>query len=319
MKLLLKRVLKKVLNFAGIQYKYGRFHIKNNTSPDKIKYHKELLGLIEGNDLIECKLKTDNPLLIARIGASELLVILNYLNFKHRAKVVWSDYLRDEIWRQSGVFPVDDQTLTKFAKEYLEAIKEVDVMGVWNNEGENEVIRISCPDASLIPLESIEPYFFDQPWSRCLSNKTVLVIHPFEDSIRYQYEQNRQKIFSNQDILPSFNLITLKAFQTQVYNESSFASWFEVLESMKVEIASLEFDIAIIGAGAYGLPLGAYIKKLGKQAVHMGGATQILFGIKGKRWEERDSFKKMFNPYWKYPYPFEKPEKANSLEGGAYW
>ena len=88
---------------------------------------------------------------------------------------------------------------------------------------------------------------------------------------------------------------------------------------MKAEIASLEFDVAIIGAGAYGLPLGAYIKKIGKQAVHMGGATQILFGIKGKRWEERDYFKKMFNQYWKYPFPVEKPEKANSLEGGAYW
>ena len=217
------------------------------------------------------------------------------------------------------MFPVDDLTLTKFAKEYLAAINEVDIMGVWNNVGENEVIKMRCPKAFLIPLESIEPYFFDQPWSHCLSNKTVLVIHPFQDSICYQYEQNRKNLFLNQDILPSFKLITLKAVQTQVYNDSSFASWFEVFEKMKVEIASLEFDIAIIGAGAYGLPIAAFIKKMGKHAVHMGGATQILFGIKGKRWEERYSFRKLFNQYWKYPFPSERPEKANLLEGGAYW
>lgn len=315
----MKELLKKSLTLFGLQYKYGILQIRGEASASKITYHKKVLGLIEGNDLIYKKLEGDKPLLVARIGSTELSVILNYLHFKYRTKVLWSEYLKDEIWRQSGVFPVDDNTVTKFAREYLKAINEVDIMGVWNNDGENQIIRRNCPKAFLIPLESIEPYFFDQPWSRILSNKTVLLIHPFEDSIRYQYERNREKIFLNKEILPVFNLITIKAFQTQVYNETSFASWFDVFESMKAEIAKLDFDVAIIGAGAYGLPLGAYIKKIGKQAVHMGGATQILFGIKGKRWEEREKFNKMFNKYWKYPFPFERPEKANTLEGGAYW
>lgn len=319
MKSFLKYVFKNLLKLIGIQYLYGRFRFIRFIKSYKTKYNNSVLGQTEGNELIKNELKTNKPLLIARIGASELMVVLNYLNYKYRTKVIWSDYLRDEIRRQSGVFPVDDQTLTKFAKRYIESIKEVDIMGVWKNEGEEEIIRLSCPKASLIPLESIEPYFFDHPWSSCLSNKTVLVIHPFEDSIRFQYEQNREKIFLNQNVLPSFNLITLKALQTQVYNESSFASWFDVLECMKSEISTLKFDIAIIGAGAYGLPIGSYIKQMGKQAIHMGGAVQILFGIKGKRWEDRDVFRKMFNQYWKNPYSSEKPKKANLLEGGAYW
>ena len=50
------------------------------------------------------------------------------------------------------------------------------------------------------------------------------------------------------------------------------------------------FDIAIIGCGAYGLPLAAKLKKEGRQAIHLAGVTQLMFGIKGKRWEENEAF-----------------------------
>jgi len=37
---------------------------------------------------------------------------------------------------------------------------------------------------------------------------------------------------------------------------------------MKVEIRKKDFDIAIIGAGSYRFPLAAFIKEIGKQAIH---------------------------------------------------
>ena len=55
----------------------------------------------------------------------------------------------------------------------------------------------------------------------------------------------------------------------------------------------IDFDVAIIGCGAYGFPLAAKLKQAGKQAIHLAGATQLLFGIKGKRWEEYQ-FQKRF-------------------------
>lgn len=65
----------------------------------------------------------------------------------------------------------------------------------------------------------------------------------------------------------------------------------------------IDFDIAIIGCGAYGMPLAAKLKKTGKQAIHLGGETQLLFGIKGKWWEENYPSKiaSCFNEYWGYP------------------
>ena len=53
----------------------------------------------------------------------------------------------------------------------------------------------------------------------------------------------------------------------------------------------------------------------------MGGATQILFGIRGRRWEVEytDTIVPLFNPYWVRPLPEETPEKAASVESGCYW
>ena len=84
----------------------------------------------------------------------------------------------------------------------------------------------------------------------------------------------------------------------------------------------MNFDIAIIGCGAYGFPLAVKLKKAGKQAIHLGGAAQLLFGIKGKRWESDPAFEyvqKFFNDSWVYPDEAERPQKAHIVEGGCYW
>ena len=172
-------------------------------------------------------------------------------------------------------------------------------------------------------LLDIEPWSNDyKHWSTALSGKKVLVIHPFEESIKSQY-LNKDNIFKGTEILPDFKLKTLKAVQT-IANEKDnrFKNWFDALEYMYSEAMKIEFDIAIIGCGAYGLPLASKIKMSGKQAIHLGGATQLMFGIKGKRWEENEAFgyvRKFFNESWIYPNENERPKYANKVENGCYW
>ena len=90
---------------------------------------------------------------------------------------------------------------------------------------------------------------------------------------------------------------------------------------MQDRISAQQFDVAIVGAGAYGLPLAAFAKSLGKHAIHLGGVTQVFFGIKGRRWETeyKDSLGAIINEYWVRPLPEEKPEKAEMVEDGCYW
>ena len=51
----------------------------------------------------------------------------------------------------------------------------------------------------------------------------------------------------------------------------------------------------------------------------MGGATQVLFGVKGNRWDGIPEFQKYFNEYWVRPSKEETPEKANLAEDACYW
>ena len=65
--------------------------------------------------------------------------------------------------------------------------------------------------------------------------------------------------------------------------------------------------------------MAASLKCAGKQAIHLGGVTQILFGIKGKRWIENPRDKIPFNDSWVYPKLSETPEKKDIVEAGCYW
>jgi hypothetical protein len=126
-------------------------------------------------------------------------------------------------------------------------------------------------------------------------------------------------LFHDPEILPEFKLLTLKAVQSIGGASTGYRDWFEALDWICNQIAGMDFDVALIGAGAYGLPLTAFVKKLGKQGLHLGGATQILFGIRGSRWDRMPFFQHLYNEYWIRPLAEETPANFKNIEGGCYW
>ena len=60
-------------------------------------------------------------------------------------------------------------------------------------------------------------------------------------------------------------------------------------------------------------------KKIGKKAVHLGGPTQVLFGIKGKRWIENPKFNKIINKHFVFPCKDDRIQNANQVEEACYW
>ena len=92
---------------------------------------------------------------------------------------------------------------------------------------------------------------------------------------------------------------------------------------MKQQMNEIDYDIALIGCGAYGLNLAAHAKRMGKKSFHLGGVLQILFGIIGKRWEtdkqKKDIYLKLFNEHWVRPMNEEKPKYSNLVEDNTYW
>ncbi|WP_338761689.1 hypothetical protein WAF17_15985 [Bernardetia sp. ABR2-2B] len=306
-------IKKKIKRILGIE-KYSSERIVKDTY-----FGKKIQDTQKGNKIIYDLLQSNKPCMIARFGSTELSCIINYEREKGKE---WWDFVVENINVASGVFPPTPKNLVRFSEDFLNHTKNIDGLGVWFNEGEDTIYKKYCPDADLFELRAIESYYSTEngniPWTRALENKKILVIHPFTKSIEKQFE-NREHLFQNPDILPPFELQTLQAVQSIATQKTPFKDWFEAFDYMCSEIKKRDFDIAIIGAGAYGLPLASFIKQLGKKAVHMGGATQILFGIKGKRWDEIEFFQNLYNEYWTRPLAEEVPQKANQVEDGCYW
>lgn len=96
-----------------------------------------------------------------------------------------------------------------------------------------------------------------------------------------------------------------------------YSYWLETLKGLKNAIRQEDFDVAIIGCGAYGFPLAAEVKKMGKVALLLGGITQLLFGIKGKRWEsDQPSYGSLMTDAWTSPLESERPIGSETRD---YW
>ena len=126
--------------------------------------------------------------------------------------------------------------------------------------------------------------------------------------------------------MPDFDLKVFKAVQTAGGGKSRFRDWFDALYYMENEIDKVDYDIALLGCGAYGFPLAAHIKRMGKQAIHLGGGLQLQFGIKGRRWETVSEYlteypyvRTYYNDYWVRPSREETPVNAEGVEGSCYW
>lgn len=222
----------------------------------------------------------------------------------------------------AGFFPYDSLLGKKFYDRMLMDMPEIDVLGSYVYQ-EKFVAPFLKNIKKRVNLEGYyAPFMWKNPWTRLLEGKKVLVVHPFVESIRRQYEQNRIRIWNDPGILPEFgDLLTLKAVQSIAdAKDQPYANWFEALEYMENEISKMDFDVALIGCGAYGMCLAAHVKRMGKIAVHLAGWTQMLFGVYGTRWvEQQPKFSTYINEYWIRPNAKERPKGAEKIEGACYW
>jgi hypothetical protein len=293
---------KKIVNiYKGIRF-YLDYHDKNVLSEEK------------GNNLINQLLTDDGPIMISRFGATEARCLEYFIH-----KRAYDNGIKSNIKNLSGVYPTSNEFLNKFCEFYLMCSKSIDALAVWQVKNERYYVDNYCSNAKLIRLRSLEPYYFENPWSKSLKDKRILIIHPFDQSILEQYKK-RELLFCNNDILPRFKSIeVVKSVQSVAGEIPQYDDWFEAYDYMCKKIDEKNFDIAIIGAGAYGLPLAYHVKSIGKKAIHMAGATQIMFGIKGKRWDNHSYISKLYNSHWIRPSESETPKKYEIVEGGSYW
>lgn len=306
-------------------YLYGTKFILRNRLIKKIKkktvwphYKCSFIEIDNASKVIMKELQSNKPFMAARIGFNEMSM-LKAFDFHKNDKY---EIVLKNMCDMAGFFPNDLSLGERFVECMQSAIAETDLLGLMNSPFEDYYVNQYMKREALVtPVDVFDFWKPDESWTKALKGKKVLVVHPFIESILSQYGKHRDKLFYEEDILPEFDLIPYKAIQTAGGEvDSRFENWFDALEFMKEEIRKIDFDVAIIGCGAYGFPLAADIRKSGKQAIHMGGVSQILFGIKGQRWtKEKNSASKIMNEYWVWPSDTEVPIDPERIEGGPYF
>jgi hypothetical protein len=203
----------------------------------------------------------------------------------------------------SGFFPSNEKKyLEKYGRLYEKATINTDLMKtIGAIPKEVEMISYIDEKKRIISSEEVRPWFQEKPWTRYLKGKKVLVVSPFKKDILNQYKK-KEKLFENRMVIPKFKIKAVKAVNTRGKEDVPFGDWFEALEHQKEMISSVDFDVALLGCGAYGMPLCDYIKTdLNRSAIYMGGGLQLLFGLRGARWDGQSQYEELFNEYWKYP------------------
>ena len=274
-----------------------------------------ILSAEAGNNLIGDWLREGRIFCMGRCGATEMRTIAEYRRTGGQA---YRDAVRADIRNLSGVFPTDDETLNRFCTLYTDCVQKIDLLALWDVGAEREVIA-GCQGTLFAKLRALEPYYHPRPWSAALAGKRVLVVHPFKDTILRQYAR-REELFPGTDILPEFaSLTVIRAVQGLAGQETGYASWFDALEAMESQMDAVDYDVAITGAGAYSMPLAIHARDTGHAAIQMSGATQLLFGIRGKRWDTHPQISRLYNDAWVRPAENEGIANREVVEGGSYW
>lgn len=259
---------------------------------------------------------SDEPFAAGKIGVNELKCVYEYVN------KFWNADTLHKLYDGGGIFPPTDEMTNVFIKEFVKSIPNIDALPLWspfNIQFEESFINTINKNCTFIEVRSLESYYSDEPWTEYLENKKVLIISPFIESIKKQYNK-KELIWKDRRILPNFELKILKHQLSPALGVTSeYSNWIEMITDLKKQISLIDFDVALVGASGSSLPLASYCKKIGKKAVHLGGGLQILFGIAGTRWDNKPHINQFYNENWVRPSAEETPKDFLKLENGCYW
>lgn len=237
--------------------------------------------------------------------------------------------LRVHACRQAGVFPDSEESLRKFGDRLLQVYLQMDYLAVLPGlplppslADSDKPHRLDIED--LEPNRS-QPYDPGDCYLPYLRDARVLIISSIADVLvprarRDVFEAVWSRIGAPWPQPRSVEALSFP-FIYDVSVQSRYKSAWAVLDEVTREMARVEFDIALIAAGALGSPIALAAKDLGAVGISLGGHLQVLFGVHGKRWlDDPEWSTRYINDAWVAPPADRKPRTSRGLtDDGAYW
>lgn len=309
-----------------IAYRIGRFLKKKDKEITKKFLNQPIRMIPSLANEIATWIESGKPMLLARLGGTEGCIAGQYCEKELSLRKEYEAGILEWLFNTSGFFADDyddkNKAVDQYAQLTIDGLVECDYLSATFPPKIYMPFFFKYYAKNATPTFSdFGPYFkipIEKTWIRALSGKKVLVINSFTDSIEYQYRRKDKLIKDKAYELPDFELITYKTYVTQVGERpGGYKNFFQVLDKMISDIKKIDFDVALIGAGAYGFPIAVEIKRMGRIAIETCGKTPTFFGVYGER-DLKDGVEKYMTDAWIRPME-EPPKKFKEIENGCYW
>jgi len=288
-------------------------------------------SILEGKDgfaAVCTEMLATSPAGVGKLGTVELELVYTY--FKLGTLPPQPQRLLTTLCRNAGLFPPSSTAAIQMAKELIDSLQYMTTLSPWWQIPQTlELFQRLAPGAVQVSLQSLECFLSPDPmhwWTAQLKPKTrVLVISPFAATVKRQIP-NLDKALPNlwaPDLI--FDTITMplswgiQSSEVQHDMLAKYTNSIGLLNYLKKQMDDASYDLVLVGAGLYSLPLVAHAVRKGKKGIHLGGATQLLFGIRGSRWDTMPEFQRFFNEFWTRPSAEETPAQFQQVERGCYW
>jgi hypothetical protein len=256
-------------------------------------------------DVIDLALCTDEPLFIGRNGSTELGL---QLGIPQQPQHIVN----------AGIWP----SPIGFAEAAAEATRATDILaaGWYQPYAAAEASFLQGTQSLKVDLPALEPYYAPEhlQWTRLLADQRVAVVSPFAESIQ---QQIKKPIWPNGLLPQSIDWQTIRTGFPPLIAPNGpcawpVASWQKAVDLLVRQVEAAKVRVVLLGCGGLGMLVAHRLKQSGHICIVLGGALQILFGIKGRRWL-KEPVAANFNEHWIFP--LEQPSGAAIIEGGCYW
>lgn len=210
----------------------------------------------------------------------------------------------------SGIYPRDAAFLDRFCDQYARAVGELDAIGIFADDLPDALELFAYHQLRGAPMayfdqepERSSPADEDRCWLRHLRGRRILLLSPFAELLRERanrddYDASWAKIGKRWFEPASVEAIEFP-YGFDPRTRERHPSALDLFDEIRGRVAAADFDIALIGAGGLGIPLAGEVKRLGRIGVSLGGHLQVVFGVAGERWLERQDWQRLYmNDSW---------------------
>ena len=281
----------------------------------------ETMNLYDSNEYIINLIKSNKPFFISRVGIGSE----TYSTYHYETTGTIGRY--ETLDNNAGIYYKNEADIKRYNTYYSNALKNSDALATWNdNVLKEQSYFIEKYKLPKLHYQVIEPFYQIEkniiPFTHYLNDKKILIISPFIDSFIEQMDK-QFKLYKNTNIfLPKQKFVYYKSLNTSAGNRiKGHSNWMHTYLQMIKEIKELDFDVALVSCGGYGLPICNYIKEhMNKSSIYVGGGLQLFFGVIGNRWlSDPDWRQRIFESPSEFMRPKEIQENSEKVENSCYY